>query len=124
MRTWEALIIAAALSGCSGGPQQSADNSSVTPTILFQSGRNSWLIVDKADKGKIVVQSDPMSATARKSRVVLAQGDYEQAGSAYLTKAGRRCRVGQGSMVVEQTWEFAYVCDLQQPVVTGTVPKK
>jgi len=122
MRTWEALVIAAALCGCSSGPQQ-ADNSSATPTILFQSGRNSWLIVDKADKAKIVVQRDPMSASARKSRAVLSQGDYEQAGAAFLTKAGRRCRVGQGSLVIEHTWEFAYACDAQ-PVVTGTVPKK
>jgi len=124
MRAWQALIVTAVVTGCSGAPQSTADDVGATQPILFQTGRNSWLVVDKADKGKIVVQRDAMSTTARKARTALAQGDFEQAASAYLKNSGRRCRVGQGFLVVEHTWEFPYSCEERIPLVTGTVPKK
>ena len=110
MRVLEAMIIAGTLAACSGSGGGGNDFKFDTPPTLFKAESADWLVADKPDNGKIVVQRDLMPAANGRPGAPMPQQSFERVAVAYLAKTGRICRINRSSQVVEQTWEFGYQC--------------
>ena len=111
MRLLEAMIIAGTLAACTGDGSSGTDFKFDIPPTLFKAESTDWLVADKPDNGKIVVQRDLMSAGAKgRPGAPLPQQSFERTAVAYLAKTGRTCRINRNSLLVEQTWEFGYEC--------------
>ena len=113
MRGCIAVFIGLTLAGCGGGPHSLNSEYAGAGGMLIQAENNDWLVVDKPDKSKMLVQRDTMIAANGRDRGALPRITYERAASAYLTKTGRTsCRINEGVEVMQQTWEFKYACDV------------
>lgn len=113
------VVFLVAVGACSaGGSRYLSDSYNGSPVVLFQAEDNNWLLIDKPDKSKILVQRDLMRATTPQLKVALPRETYERTAIAYLTTTGRTCRVNRSSSVVEQIWEFTYDCGAQAVVAS------
>jgi len=110
MRVLGAMIIAGAPSACSGSGIGGTEFKFDIPPTLFNAENADWLVADKPDNGKIVVQRDLMPAASGRPGAPMPQQSFERVAVAYLAKTGRACRINRSSQVVEQTWEFGYQC--------------
>ena len=111
MRVLGAMIIAGTLAACGGSGGSGSEFKFDIPPTLFKAESTNWLVADKSDNGKIVVQRDSMGVAANGRPVApLPRESFERAGVAYLAKTGRTCRINRSSQLVEQTWEFGYEC--------------
>jgi hypothetical protein len=123
------LLIAAFLSGCGGMGYLADSYGTMSPTTV-QTSSDSYWVYDKPSEGKILVQRNPLSAAGQglvgglllnPSIAAAPKPYYQQAAEQHLSATGRQCRIKDGYLVIEPSWEFTYDCE-PQSVVTSSLP--
>lgn len=113
------LILSAGLTGCAGMNYLAENYGTMKPTVVASAG-DEWWVYDKPGQNKILVQRNPASGAAQgfiggltfNPNVAAAPKPYyQQAAETHLRQAGRRCRIKDGYLIIEPSWEFTYECE-------------
>lgn len=125
------MLLVAIGGGCANGMNYLIDQYGTMPPQIVSTKVDQWWIFDKPNEGKILVQRNPGSAAAQgftgglfgnPAAAAAPKPYYQEAAEAFFAQGDRRCRIKDGYLVMEPSWEFTYECD-PAPIVTGSLPK-
>lgn len=122
------VIFAVSLAGCSSGIGYVASNYGMALPTGVTTRADSWWVFDKPPEGKILVQRNPAGAAGEgfgagfigKQNAAAPKPLYQEAAEQHLAQDGRRCRIKDGYVVADVSWEFAYECE----PATGSIARR
>jgi hypothetical protein len=118
MKRLAGLIAVSTLTGCAG-INYLIDNYGDMQPVSVETAHGAYLVYDKPSENRMAVQLPAGMAAVQgiggglllsPASTATPKPIYQAAAEAYLAQTGRRCKVTDGYLIVEPTWEFRYDC--------------